>query len=211
VKTILALATLVASLAAHATPPDPARDAQARAALAQAAPGTAFEADAAAFGDLDGDGVDDFAIVAGDPHGGAAGAGNMRAYVFKGLPQGGFRLVASSAPVDYAVVSIRRGSVFLNRDGASGCCAHWAHGFQFKMRDGQLMLIGVESGLYHPDGVREPDQGTSANLVTGQVEHWTGRDGKPQHRTRRAVPGLAPVPLAGFDGDAFEARWRDLF
>jgi hypothetical protein len=210
-KPLAALAASLAAHAAYAAPLDPARDAQARAALAQVAPGVAFEADAAAFGDLDDDRVDDFAIVAGDPHGGVAGASNARAYVFKGLPQGGFRLVATSAPLGDAVVSIRRGSVFLNRDGSGGCCSHWAEGFQFKMHGGRLMLIGVESGTYHPDGVQEPDRGTSANLLTGQAERWTGRDGKPLHRTRESLPGLAPVPLDGFDCDAFDARWRDRF
>ncbi|HEX7686105.1 MAG TPA: hypothetical protein VF453_00300 [Burkholderiaceae bacterium] len=208
-KPVLALAALLASFAGHAAPPDPTRDAQARAALAQAAPGVTFEPDAAAFGDLDGDGVEDFAIVAGDPHGGPDGASAMRLFLFAGARSGGFRLAAKSAPLDDAEVSIRRGSVFLHRDGASGCCAHWAEDFQFSLRGGQPMLIGLETAYAHPDDVQDADHGTSVDLATGVVEHWTGRGGKPARRRRSSVRGLAPVPLAGFDDDAFHRRWRD--
>ncbi|MGN6525663.1 MAG: hypothetical protein ACTHL8_04690 [Burkholderiaceae bacterium] len=206
---LAALAALLVSRAAHAAPPDRARDVQAHAALTQAAPGAAFEPGAGAFGDLDGDGVEDFAIVAGDPHGGPDGASAMRLFVFTGLRPGGFRLAAKSAPLDDAEVSIRRGSVFLHRDGADGCCAHWAEDFQFRLRGGQAMLIGLETAYVHPDGVQDADHGTSVDLATGVIERWTGREGKPSRRTRSSVRGLAPVPLAGFDDDAFRRRWRD--
>jgi hypothetical protein len=197
------------ALAAHGAPPDASRTADARDALARAAPGLAFESDAAAFGDLDGDGVDDLAVVAGDRLGGATGHGAVRLFVFKGVRPGGFQLVAKSPPMDDAEVSIRRGSVFLHRDGASGCCAHYAEDFQFKLRGGQPLLIGLETAFVHADDARDPDRGTSVDLATGVVERWTGRDGKPTRRARSTVRGLAPVPLAGFDDDAFRQRWRD--
>jgi hypothetical protein len=100
--------------------------------------------------------------------------------------------------------------MYLHRDGSDGCCGHWVEEFQFKKRDGQLMLIGLDTADYHPEGVQQPDEGSSVNLAAAQSEHWTG-SGKHRKRRRQAIPGLAPVPLAGFDyvkfSDAWSNRW----
>ena len=66
-KPFFAIAALLVSLACQATPSD-ARDAQAKAAFERVAAGRHFHIDATSFGDLDGDGIEDFATFLGDPH-----------------------------------------------------------------------------------------------------------------------------------------------
>ena len=212
-KPFVAIAALLVSFACQAAPGD-ARDAQAKDAFERVAAGRKFHIHATSFGDLDGDGIDDFATFLGDPYYNDDGVEDLQVLVFKGHPDGGFELLARSGAilgngrVSHAL-QIRLGSLFLHRDGSDGCCGHWVEEFQFKQRGGQLMLIGVETADRHPDGVNQPDDGSSIDLATGQSEHWTG-SGKHVKRRHRTVPGLKPVPLAGFDYEKFTSDWPGL-
>jgi hypothetical protein len=212
-RSLLAIAALCAASACHAAS-DGARLAQAKAAFDHVAAGKRFHPEATTFGDLDGDGVDDFAAFLGDARYNDDGIEDLQVLVFKGRPDGRFELVTRSGAilgngrVSHAL-EIKHGSLYLHRDGSDGCCGHWVEEFQFKRRDGQLMLIGLEQGDYHPEGVDQPDEGYGVNLVTGQSEHWVGSD-KHRKRHRRDVPGLKPVPLAGFNYLKFTEAWPDL-
>ena len=212
-KALLALAALLGALASRAATVD-ARHVQAQAAFDQVAAGRHYHPGSSTFGDLDGDGIDDVATFLGDPHYNDNGVEDLQVLVFKGRPDGRFELVARSGAIfgherAMQALEIRRGSLYLHRDGSDGCCGHWVEEFQFKRHDGKLMLIGLETGDYHPDGVDQADEGSSVNLATGQSEHWTGSD-KHRKRQRRAVPGLKPVPLAGFDYAKFTSDWPGL-
>jgi hypothetical protein len=208
-----ALTIFLASVACHAASPD-ARAAQVKAAFENVAPGRPFHADRLVFGDLDGDGIEDVATFLGDDYYNDNGVENLQVLVFGGKKNGTFELIARSADfpgherLSYAL-SIEHGSLFVHRDGADGCCAHSAADFQFKRRDGQLMLIGLATATFHPEGVNLPDKGVSINLVTAQAETWTG-SGKNAKRQRGNVSGLRPVPFAGFDSEAFTSRWTAL-
>ena len=212
-KALFATTALLLAIHAHAAPDD-VRDARAKAAFDQVAGGRLYHLRSSTFGDLDGDGIPDFATFAGDPLYNENGIEDLQVLVFKGRADGGFDLLARSGAilgngrVSHAV-TIARGSLFLHRDGSDGCCGHWVEEFQFKQRDGQLMLIGVESSDVHPDGIHQDDEGSSVNLATGQSEHWLG-SGKHVRRQRRKVPGLKPIPLAGFDYEKFTSAWPGL-
>jgi hypothetical protein len=212
-KTFIALAALLVTIASPAAPAD-ARDAQAKAAVEQVAAGRRFQVESSTFGDLDGDGIDDFATFLGDPHGNDDDEESLQVLVFKGRADGGFDLLARSGAIRVhervsQLLQIRRGSLYLHRDGSDGCCGRWSEDFQFKRRDGPLMLVGIEQGNYHPQGVDQPDEGASVNLATGQSEHWIGSGPHPKRR-RHAVPGLKPVALDGFDYDKFTSDWPGL-
>jgi hypothetical protein len=212
-KPFVAIAALLVSLACQAAPGD-ARDAQAKDAFERVAADRQFDIDATSFGDLDGDGIDDFATFLGDPHYDEDGVENLQVLVFKGRADGGFDLLARSGAIFghervSHLLQIRHGSLTLHREGSDGCCGRWFEDFQFKRRRRQLRLIGIEHGEFHPEGVAQQDEGSSTNLVTGQSEHWIGTD-KHRQRKRHSVPGLKPVPLAGFDYDKFTSDWPGL-
>jgi hypothetical protein len=118
------------------------------------APTCHFHEDATVWGDLNGDGIEDFATFVGDPH-----------YNDAGVEE-----------------------------------------FQSKWRDGQLLLIGMETADVHPDDVQEADKGSSVNLLTGQVIHWTG-EGRRRRETKRVVSAVRPVPLQPFDHDRLAGKW----
>ena len=212
-KALLALAALLRAFACHAATDD-ARNVQAKAAFDRVAAGRQYHARSSTFGDLDGDGIDDFATFLGDPHYNESGVEDLHVLVFKGRPDGRFEPLARSGSIfgherAMQALEIRHGSLYLHRDGSDGCCGHWVEAFQFKWHDGQLMLIGIETGDYHPDGVKQPDEGSSVNLATAQSDHWIGSD-KHRKRHRRSVPGLKPVALAGFDYEKFTSDWPGL-
>jgi len=212
-KALLALAALLGAFACHAATDD-ARNVQAKAAFDLVAADRHYHPGSSTFGDLDGDGIDDFATFLGDPDYNENGVEDLHVLVFKGHQDGRFELLRRSGPIfgherATHALEIRQGSLYLHRDGSDGCCGHWVEEFQFKQHDGQLMLIGIETGDYHPDGVHQQDEGSSVNLSTGQSEHWIGSD-KHRKRQRRSVPGLKPVPLAGFDYMKFTSDWPGL-
>lgn len=186
--------------------------AQARAAFAKLAPTRHFHEDATVWADLNGDGARDFATFVGDPRYNDAGVEDQQVAVFLGQPDRSYRLQALSPTfhgherVSHALL-VQRQSLILHKDGAGSCCDHWMEEFQFKWRDGQLPLNGLETADIHPEGVQEPDRGSSVNWLTGQVIKWTGR-GKRRRETRSAVPAVKPVPLQQFDHERFSTDWN---
>ncbi len=184
---------------------------QAKAAFERYAPSSRFHDYATAFGDLNGDGITDFVTFIGDPNYNDNGVENLKIAVFLGAKDNTFNFYEVSSKIfGHERVSheleIKQQSIFLHRDGSGGCCSHWVEEFQFKMRDGQLTLIGLEIANYHPEGIADPDTGVSANLLTGRVIKWTGT-GKNRREKRTTVPTLKPVPFKDFDYDIFTEKW----
>lgn len=184
---------------------------EAKAALERHAPSSRFHDYATAFGDLNGDGITDFVTFIGDPNYSDNGVEDLKIAVFLGARGNSFNFYEVSSEIFGHErvthgLAIERQSIFLHRDGSGGCCSHWVEEFQFKLRDGQLMLIGLETANNHPEGVTDPDTGVSANLITGRAIKWTGT-GKSRRETKAAIPALKPVPFKEFNYDTFSGKW----
>jgi hypothetical protein len=184
---------------------------EAKAAFARYAPSSRFHDDATAFGDINGDGITDFATFIGDPNYSDNGVENLKIAVFLGAKGNSFNFYEVSSEIfGHERVShgleIKQQSIFLHRDGSGGCCSHWVEEFQFKLRDGYLMLIGLETANYHPEGITDPDTGVSANLIRGRVIKWTDT-GKNRREKKTAVPALKPLPFKDFSYDTFSNKW----
>ncbi len=98
-------------------------------------------------------------------------------------------------------VKIKNGSLFFSKDGSGGCCSHWAEDYQFKMRDGDLRLIGATTMTFATDGTSD-DYGSSRNLLTGAMVKWT-RQGKSRTEIKSTLPLQPLVLLSSFDDDAY--------
>jgi hypothetical protein len=184
---------------------------QAKDAFERYAPSSRFHDYATAFGDLNGDGITDFVTFVGDPYYNDNGVENLKAAVFLGAKDNTFNFYeVSSEILGHERVShsleINAQSIFLHRDGSGGCCSHWVEEFQFKMRDGRLTLIGIETSNYHPEGTTEPDTGMSANLLTGRVIKWTD-SGKNRREKKMVAPALKPIPFKDFDYNIITEKW----
>ena len=200
------------SLQSHAEALSPVQK-QAKIALERYAPIIRFHDYATAFGDVNGDGVEDFVTFIGDPLYNDSGVEDLRMAVFLGTKNNTFKFYDVSLAIlgherVFHALEIKRQSIFLHRDGSGGCCSHWVEEFQFKIRDGRLALIGLETAEIHPEGVADPDTGSSANLVTGQVIKWTDV-GKKRREKKMKVPALKPVPLKDFDYNDFSEKMGD--
>ncbi|SMC25427.1 hypothetical protein SAMN02745857_02163 [Andreprevotia lacus DSM 23236] len=201
------LSMLLAGFAVCANPvlagPAPALLAQAKAAFEHYAPGAHFHEDATAFGDINGDGITDFATFLGDPNYNDHGVEDVKVLVFLGAKDHTFSLLEASRALPgheriFYVVDIKRQSVFVHSDGSGGCCSHWGMELQFRQQASRLMLIGLESVNVYVDGSDEQESGTSANLLTGKVIDWSG-SGKARREKKRVLTGLKPVSFAEFD------------
>ncbi len=206
-RAILIAAVLLSTLACRAETPQSLIP-KAQEAFEKYAPGSAFHGRAIAFGDINGDGIDDFVTFTDQPR---------RIAVFLGTRDGTFTFheVSSDVSGDQPpYLEIRKQSIFLHWDASGGCCSHWAESFQFKMHRGRLMLIGLETAIAYPeddDGVpMGVDRGVSANLITGYVIRWSGT-GKTRTEEKSKLPSLKPVTLQDFSYDTFQAEWDVLF
>lgn len=184
---------------------------QAQLAFERYAPTGHFHSYSTAFGDINGDGVTDFVTFVGDPYYNDNGVEDLKAAVFLGAKDHTFSFYAVSSEIlgherVFHALEIRQQSIYLHRDGSGGCCSHWVEEFQFKMRDGHLMLIGLETSDVHPEGITEPDTGVSANLLTGRVIKWSDT-GKKRKQKKIVVPDLKPVAFEEFDYNVFTHRW----
>jgi len=184
---------------------------QAKIAFEQHVPTSRFHDYATAFGDINGDGLTDFVTFIGDPNYNDNGVENLKAIVFLGTKDKTFNFYeVSSEVLGHERVShaleIKKQSLYLHRDGSGGCCSHWVEEFQFKIRDGHLILIGLETANYHPEGITDPDTGVSANFLTGRVIKWVNA-GKSRKEKRIIAPTLKPVPFKDFDYDSFSDKW----
>jgi len=205
-RLFLAALLLLSPLESPAQARTPSLD-EARAAFERYAPNTRFHDYDTSFGDFNGDGITDFVTFVGDSRYNDNGVQDLKVAAFLGARDGTFTFHEASSNIlgherVTHVLKVRQQSIFLHRDGSGGCCSHWVEEFQFKMRHGRLVLIGVEMATYHPEGITEPDYGISANLITAQAKTWSG-DGKKRSEKTTAIPKLGPIPFKGFDYEKF--------
>lgn len=184
---------------------------QAKAAFEKYVPTNRFHDYATAFGDVNGDGITDFVTFIGDPHYSDNGVENLKVAVFLGTSDKSFIFSEATAEIlGHERVShsleVKKQSIVLHRDGSGGCCSHWVEEFQFKMFQGTMSLIGLETATYHPDGVKTSDFGISTNLITGKIQGWAGTHKRSRGKATK-VPSLAPVPLSNFNYDEFSEKW----
>lgn len=152
------------------------------------------------FGDIDGDGVDDFVAFLSEPAGHALNE-RVRATLFLGTGTGNFRFFAMTRDVfvhDRADNShmIEKSSIFIHRSGSGGCCSRWSERFQFRMQNQQLWLIGIETASYGTTGPPS-DAGTSVNLLSKQILYWEVRGSRRTER-RVKVPELKTIEFSNF-------------
>lgn len=184
---------------------------QAKAAFEKYVPTNHFHDYATAFGDVNGDGINDFVTFIGDPHYNDNGVENLKVAVFLGTSENIFIFSEASAEIlGHERVShsleVKNHSIFLHRDGSGGCCSHWVEEFQFKKFHNKIALVGPKTAIYHPDGVDKSDFGIATNLITGKSQGWAGTNKRSWGKATK-VAGLAPVPLSDFDYEKFSQKW----
>jgi hypothetical protein len=214
-RSLILIALVAWSLPCSAGTPSPLLP-QAKVAFKQYAPTSRFHDYATDFGDINGDGLTDFVTFVGDPNYNDNGVENLKVVVFLGAKDKTFNFYEVSSEIlghqrVYHALMIKKQSLYLSRGGSGGCCSRWAEEFQFKIRDGHLILIGLETANYHPEGITDPDTGVSANLLTGRVIKWVKRANasKGKKEKKRSVePTLKPVPFKDFDHDSFSDKYR---
>lgn len=159
------------------------------------------------FGDINSDGVDDFVALVDDAK------GQRRMAVFFGKPGSGYIFHDISGDTFahsrvYDEVEIIKTSVFLHRDGSGGCCSHWSEDFQFKLRDGKLVLIGLETSTSSVADEQTPESnsGISANLITGDVVRWrTSETNRTEQKSKIAKRKL--VTFKDFNYEGFSSQY----
>lgn len=176
-------------------------------------PTSRFHEYATVFGDINGDGITDFATFIGDPNYNDKGVEDLKAVVFLGTKDKTFNFYDVSLEVlgnDRVSNSlqIKKQSLYLHRDGSGGCCSHWVEEFQFKIRNGHLTLIGLETMDIHPEGINDPDNGVSVNFLTGRQIKW-GQVGKKKKKTTTVAPISEPILFKDFNYESFSDKWSD--
>lgn len=114
-------------------------------------------------GDLDNDGVDDFATIYSEETSG----GSHYIVVLKGKPGGTYEFVSRSLNVEYEKmdVEIKNKSLYVTRFSNMITESH-SETYQFKFRNNGYFLIGKEEYSYTPeDGKKYRD---SVNYLTGE-------------------------------------------
>jgi hypothetical protein len=183
----------------------------AKAAFEKYVPANHFHDYATAFGDVNGDGINDFVTFIGDPHYNDNGVENLKVAVFLGKSDNTFIFSEATAEISgHERVShsleVKKQSIFLHRDGSGGCCSHWVEELQFKEFQNTISLVGLETATYHPDGANKSDFGTSTNLITGKIQGWAGTNKRSWGKATK-LRGLAPIPLSSFDYEEFSQKW----
>ncbi|WP_158229156.1 FG-GAP repeat protein [Collimonas sp. PA-H2] len=160
-----------------------------------------------ATGDLNGDGLDDFALIVRRNNGEAVGL-TQQLYVLLQIPSGGY-VVAEKTAESYFLgggccyvesMEIRNSSIyiqtnFIEPDGGSGATTN-----QFKLYKGVWKLVGMKRFYHEPGGVGKETQ-TDTNALTGSVIEKTQiSDNKLVIRNRKV--GVSPRYLRDFDFDA---------
>ncbi len=203
---LASMALLLFSLPCGAAPD--ARHDAALQAISAKFPGFHADQGELAFGDINADGIGDFAALVNDT------GGHRRVVVFLGKPGGGYAYLDISGdtfahPRVFDQVEIRSGSLFLHRDGSGGCCSHWSEDYQFKMRGGKLVLIGLELASFSPaDDAQsaESASGTSVNLITGDVVRWKS-GGKKRTERKSRIPRRKLIALRDFSYNEFTSEY----
>lgn len=193
---------------------------QAKTAFEKHVPRMEFRGDMTAFGDINGDEIIDFVTFIGPPtYISNRGDEDLKAAVFLGTKDNTFNFYEVSSKIlggerAYREAShaleIKKQSIFLRQHGRSGCCGFWSKEFRFKIRNGQLMLIGVETEEFQEETPEEIaiQTGVSINLLTRQLIKWTIKDNKMQEK-KATVPILKPVLFKNFGYEEFLMdRWQ---
>ena len=185
----------------------------AKKAFEQYAPGRVFYYKEVSFGDINNDGVTDFVTFISEPNINDGGVENLKITVFLGSRNNTFTFYeASGDTFNHGNVSqdleIEKQSIYLRRSGSGGCCSRWEEKFQFKIRQDQLMLVGLElsSSANGEDAKPKDDYGTSANLFTQKVIKWSGY-GKGRTEKIINVSTLKPVALKDFNYGTFIEKY----
>jgi len=154
-----------------------------------------------AVGDLNKDGLADFATFVGE----ANGDDDLPVAVFLSKADGSYALSTESGLVmghsrSQRSLAVQKGSLFLHRSGSNGCCSDWAEKFQFQWRDGTFVLIG-EDNYTLPKGDSDDERQTSVNYLTREALFWRKLDGKrKEKRLSFKMPAL--MTLKAFEYNA---------
>lgn len=143
-----------------------------------------------AVGDLNKDGLPDFATFVGDAYSDA----DLPVAVFLAKADGSYALHTESGPVmghsrSQRALEVLKHSLFLHRSGSNGCCSDWAEKFHFQLRDGVFVLIG-EDNYSLPKGESDDEAQTSVNYLTREAQFWRKLNGK---RKEKRLPFTMPV------------------
>jgi hypothetical protein len=160
-----------------------------------------IQPDEVAVGDLNKDGLADFATFVGD----ANDFDDLPIAVFLAKADGSYAMHTESGPVlghsrSQRGLEVQKHSLFLRRSGSDGCCADWAEKFQFQLRDGVFVLAGEDNYLF-PKGDSDDERQTSVNYLTREALFWRKLHGKrKEKRLSFEMPAL--MTLKSFDYSA---------
>ncbi len=171
-------------------------------------PSSKLDQELIVLGDLNKDGLTDFATLLGDP----SGEEELKIVAFFGKSGGGYQIVSLSPDIEHGGrasvwIEIKKQSLFLHRSGSGGCCSDWVEVFQFKIRDNDLVLIGEEHSVFaRGDELSEyGDYGKSVNFLTNEVRHWRKSGKKRKDIVKKFAPfGL--TKLRSFNYRVHESR-----
>jgi hypothetical protein len=140
-------------------------------------------------GDLNGDGLDDWAGVIERRKSDSSATSQL--YVLLRLPQGGYRVAEKSREESVGGwgccwvehLEIRRSSIYIqNNAKTAGTMEAATH--QFKLQQGEWRLIGVR--IFHLEVSSDASTETDMNLLTGSViEKRQKGENKPMTKSRR--------------------------
>jgi hypothetical protein len=153
-----------------------------------------------AVGDLNKDGLADFATFVGD----ANAHDDLPIAVFLAKADGSYALHTESGLVmghsrSQRSLEIQKQSLFLRRSGSNGCCSDWAEKFQFRLRDGVFVLVG-EDNFTLPKGESDDERQTSVNYLTREVLFWRKLDGKrKEKRMSFKMPEAITLKVFSYD------------
>ncbi len=154
-----------------------------------------------AVGDLNQDGVIDFAVIVPDKKQEnylrivvmlATSTSDFTRYAISGLIPDSSR----RQPGNY--LEIKRNSLFLRRTGSNGALSDWSESFQFQFRDQALVLIGEESATLGKGERADLAEGKSINYLSKQVIFWR-TDGIKRKEVRKKFTFPTLAQLASFD------------
>lgn len=157
----------------------------ARSIVAMHLPSSDFDQTKWTLGDLDGDGLDDLAILVFYPkYSEELGQAIMmeRLLILRRTKER-YQLLAQSLDWEdhdrrYDDINITGGVLTLLMEGAASCCAHYSHELKFKWRSGAFLLIGEEQVEAGQDARDRPySNRKSINYLTKQVSQ-IGKRGK---------------------------------
>jgi hypothetical protein len=189
-------ALLLAGAAAAAAPLSP-RMAE---AFRKQYPNTRIVESEVAVGDLNKDGLPDFATFVGD----ANAHDDLPIAVFLAKADGSYALHTESGLVmghsrSQRALEVQKQSLFLHRSGSNGCCSDWAEKFHFQLRDGVFVLIGEDISSL-PKGESDDEDQTSVNYLTREAMFWRKLDGRrKERRLSFKMPALMALKTFSYD------------